>query len=126
MSNQSRVLTTVNFCREQRLAAILLVMLCAPLSIYLMAAVTCYLWSLFAVPLGAPAIGLLHAWGLAYAARYVARREPRWLVDKPESEKSSDEHLADVLDASWNNIGRSLSFAAVAYVVVVWFGLVLL
>ncbi len=28
----------------------------------------------------------------------------------------------DVLDASWNNIGRSLSFAAVAYVAVAWFG----
>jgi len=122
MSNQSRVLTTVNFCRKQRLAAILLVMLCAPLSIYLVAAVTCYLWSLFAVPLGAPAIGLLHAWGLAYAARYIAHREPRWLVDKPEGEKSSDEHLADLLDASWNSIGRSLSFAVVAYVAVAWFG----
>ena len=130
MSKQSRVTTLinttlVNFCRDQYVAAILLVMLCALLSIYLVAAVTCYLWSLFAVPLGAPAIGLLHAWGLAYAARYVARREPRWLVNKPEGEKSGDEHLADLLDASWNSIGRSLSFAAVAYVAVAWFGPVL-
>lgn len=122
MSNQSRVTTILRFCREQRLTAILLVLFCAPLSIYLTAAVTCYLWSLFVMPLGAPAISLLHAWGLAYAARYIARRKPQWLIDKPESEKSSDEHLADLLDASWNSVGRSLSFAAVAYVAVAWFG----
>ena len=122
MSKQSRVTTLVNFCRDQYVAAILLVMLCAPLSIYLMAAVTCYLWYLFVVPLGVPTIGLLHAWGLAYAARYIVRRTPQWLVDKPENEKSGDEHLADLLDASWNGIGRSLTFAAVAYVAVAWFG----
>lgn len=38
MSKQSRVTTLVNFCRDQYVAAILLVMFCAPLSIYLVAA----------------------------------------------------------------------------------------
>lgn len=122
MSKQSRAISLVNFCRDQHVAAVLLTLLCAPLSIYLMAAITCYLWSLFVMPLGAPAIGLLHAWGLAYVARYIVRCTPQWLVDKPENEKSSDEHLADLLNASWNGIGRSLTFAAVAYVAVAWFG----
>lgn len=122
MSKQSRVTSLVNFCRDQYIAAVLLTLLCAPLSIYLMAAVTCYLWSLFVVPLGAPAIGLLHAWGLAYAARYVARREPRWLVDKPEGDKSGAEHIADLLAASWDGICRCMCFAAIAYVAVMFFG----
>lgn len=74
------------------------------------------------MPLGAPAIGLLHAWGLAYAARYVARHEPRWLDAGLLALRLVDEHLADLLDASWNGVCRSLSFAAVAYVAVAWFG----
>jgi hypothetical protein len=122
MSKQSRTVTFVTFCRDQPLAAVLLVMLCAPLSVYLAAAVACYLWSLFVVPFGAPTISLLHAWGLAFAVRYIVRRNPQWLVNKPENEKSSAEHLADLLDASWHGVCRSLSFAAVAYVAVAWFG----
>ena len=34
------------------------------------------MWALFVVPLGAPAIGLLHAWGLATLARLSGARLP--------------------------------------------------
>lgn len=122
MSKQSRAVTLVNFCRDQYLFAIVLVLLCTPLAIYLSASVTSYLWSLFVVPLGAPAISLLHAWGLAYITRYLAHRTPRWLVDKPEHQKLGEEHLADLLNSVCNSIGRSLAYAAIAYVAIAWFG----
>ena len=112
----------VQFCRENTILVTILVALGLPLAVYLSALTTCYLWGLFAVPLGAPVISLLHAWGLVFAARYVARREPRWLVDKPERDKDGTEHLADLLVASWDGICRCMCFAAIAYVAVMFFG----
>ena len=114
--------TWTNFCRDYTIAASLLLLLGLPLAVYLSAAVTQYLWLLFAVPLGVPAIGLLHAWGLIYALRVVSRRHPKWLVVKPEHEKSADEHLADALHSVWSSVGGYLGSAAVAYLAVAWFG----
>jgi len=116
----------VALCHDHPLTAHVLLWPAIPLSIYIGALSIHYLWALFLVPLGVMEIGLLHAWGIGFTVRHLVRRKPSWLVDKPEHEKSSDEHLADLLHANWTSILVGLLAMSIAYCAVAWFGPVVL
>ncbi len=70
---------------------------CLPLSFIWCAYVTTVLWDWFAVPLGAPHIGVFHAYGLALLAAVMVRG----YGSKRKPERSASETLKDALHAFW-------------------------